>query len=76
MAALLSVRHHHIAWTLGYSGQIQVIGVLLSIMNICLTTLASRIFLLLEVRFGRSTLTNLEGLLRNQAFRDLSLIHI
>lgn len=65
--AILVVANRYIAWRLSYSAQIQVLGVLLSIMNLCLTTLASRIFLLLEVRFGRSSLSNFEGILRNQA---------
>lgn len=65
--AIVVVANHHVAWWLSYSAQIQVLGVLLSIMNLCLTTLASRIFLLLEVRFGRSSLSNFEGILRNQA---------
>jgi len=64
--AILVVANRYIAWRLSYSAQIQVLGVLLSIMSLCLTTLASRIFLLLEVRFGRSSLSNFEGILRNQ----------
>ena len=41
-------------------------GFPLSIMQLCLVSVAPAVFLLLEARFGRSTLQNYEGLLRNR----------
>lgn len=43
-----------LAWRLGFSGQIVIVGLLLSIMNICLQTVLPFLFLLVEARFGRS----------------------
>ncbi|KAF2633135.1 hypothetical protein BU25DRAFT_89324 [Macroventuria anomochaeta] len=52
-----------LAWRLRFSGQIVVLGFLLSIMNICLQTITTFTFLLLEARFGNSRLQNFEAIL-------------
>jgi hypothetical protein len=52
-----------LAWRLGFSGQIVVIGFLLGIMNICMRTVLPFAFLLMEARFGRSRLQNYEAIL-------------
>ncbi|MCJ1368646.1 hypothetical protein MMC16_007791 [Acarospora aff. strigata] len=53
------------SWQLGFEGQIIVIGFLLSIMNLCMMTVAPNLFLLLEARWGNSRLQNYESILRN-----------
>ena len=55
-----------LAWYLGFNGQIVVIGLLLSIMNFCSSTVLSYTFLLLEARFGPSSLQNYEALLTSR----------
>ena len=56
----------HLAWYLGYTSQIIVIGFLLSIMNLCLNRAIPALFFMTEARFGASTLQNYEAILRNQ----------
>lgn len=54
-----------LSWRLGFEGQIIVIGFLLSIMNLCMMRVAPTLFLVLEARWGKSSLQNYESLLRN-----------
>nr|POE61020.1 hypothetical protein CFP56_64729 [Quercus suber] len=55
-----------LAWLLEYNGQIIVIGFLLGVMNLCTTTVVPHVLLLIEARFGISSLQNYEGLLTNR----------
>lgn len=55
-----------LAWPLEYNGQIIVVGILLGVMNLCTGTVVPHALLLLEARFGKSTLQNYEGLLTNR----------
>lgn len=55
--------HLSIAWHLGFSGQIVVVGFLLGIMNLCTLTILPYAFLLIEARFGPSRLQNFEAIL-------------
>jgi hypothetical protein len=67
--AIVVVANESISWRLGVgTNQLIVIGFLLSIMNLCLASVASPLFLLIEARFGRSTIQNYDGILRNQVF--------
>jgi len=52
-----------IAWRLQFSGQIVVIGFLLSIMNLCTQTILPYSFLLCEARFGPSRLQNFDAII-------------
>ena len=68
--AMLAVANNDISWRLGIKTyQLIVVGFLLSIMNPCLGTVAPTLFLLLEARYGASTLQNFDGLLRQQLLR-------
>lgn len=65
--AIAAVANERWSWSLGKDNrQLIVLGFLLGIMNLCLASVAPTAFLLLEARFGPSTLQNYEGLLRNQ----------
>lgn len=65
--AIAAVANERFSWKLGKENrQLIVLGFLLGIMNLCLKTVTPTAFLLLEARFGPSTLQNYEGLLRNQ----------
>lgn len=65
--AIAAVANEQWSWRLGKGNrQLIVLGFLLGIMNLCLTSVTPTAFLLLEARFGPSTLQNYEGLLRNQ----------
>lgn len=69
IAAVLVVSNETLSWKLGASGanhQLIVIGVLLSIMSLCLGSVAPTLFLVLEARFGASFLQNYDGIIRNQ----------
>jgi hypothetical protein len=58
-----------LSWRLGIgNSQLIVLGFLLSIMNLCLGSVAPTLFLLVEARFGQSLLQNYDGLIRNQIF--------
>lgn len=73
---LITVVSGRVAWHLGTGNlQLIVLGFLLSIMNLCLGSIAQVFFVLREARFGYSTLQNYEGLLRNSPLgSQLSLI--
>ncbi|KAM0802951.1 hypothetical protein BDR22DRAFT_74889 [Usnea florida] len=65
--AIVTVANESISWRLGVGNrQLIVVGFLLSIMNLCLGSLAPTLFLLLEAKFGPSTIQNYDGILRNQ----------
>ena len=65
--AIVTVANESISWRLSVGNrQLIVVGFLLSIMNLCLGSLAPTLFLLLEAKFGPSTIQNYEGILRNQ----------
>ncbi|MCJ1376513.1 hypothetical protein MMC20_007756 [Loxospora ochrophaea] len=65
--AIVTVANESISWRLGVGNrQLIVVGFLLSIMNLCLGSLTPTLFLLLEAKFGPSTIQNYDGILRNQ----------
>ena len=65
--AIVTVANESISWRLGVgTRQLIVLGFLLSIMNLCLGSLAPTSFLLLEAKFGPSTIQNYDGILRNR----------
>lgn len=66
VAYITIVPHLPLAWRLGFNGQIILIGLLLSIMNVCSSTVLPYTFLLLEARFGPSSLQNYEALLTSR----------
>ncbi|ORY61619.1 uncharacterized protein BCR38DRAFT_411478 [Pseudomassariella vexata] len=72
--AILVVADDRIAWHLGQgdddNNQLIVVGFLLSIMNLCTESVAPTLFLLMEARFGPSTLQNYQGLLRNEIIAE------
>ena len=57
-------------WRLALTRQFQVIGFLLSAMNICFLSIAPKVFILLEARFGPSYLQNYDAILRNSFVKD------
>ncbi|KAK4497354.1 hypothetical protein PRZ48_011805 [Zasmidium cellare] len=67
-AAIAVVVNEYAAWHLGVTYQLVLVGLLLSVMNLCLKYVAPTVFLQWEARFGASTLQNYEALLRNRAF--------
>lgn len=65
--AIISVGNETVSWRLGVANnQLIVVGFLLSIMNLCLGSVTSTFCLLIEARFGCSTLQNYDGILRNK----------
>ena len=67
--AFVAVSNEKVSWRLGVqNNQLIVIGFLLSIMNLCLASISPTLFLLLEARFGSSTLQNYDAILRNKPF--------
>ena len=59
-----------IPWRLGLKRQLQITGLMLSIMNQCLRVIAPKAFLLTEARFGKSYLQNYDAILRNSVFQS------
>ncbi|KAK5056751.1 hypothetical protein LTR84_012283 [Exophiala bonariae] len=55
---------------LGFTNQIIAIGFILGVMNQCLQRILPFLFLLVEARYGQSTLQNFEGILRWSPFTD------
>ena len=53
------------SWQLGFQRQIIIIGFLLSIMNLCMKRIMPTTLLLLEARWGRSTLQNYQAIMTN-----------
>ncbi|KAL8941150.1 MAG: hypothetical protein Q9216_002415 [Gyalolechia sp. 2 TL-2023] len=74
--AITAVANESISWRLGRNNyQLIVLGFLLSIMNLSLSSVAPLLFLVLEARFGSSTLQNYSGILLNRIFSPrLSLV--
>ena len=67
--AIASVANESLSWCLGVQNyQLTVLGFLLSLMNLCLANVVPTLLLLLEARFGPSTIQNYDGLLRNKIF--------
>lgn len=65
--AVLSVANESVSWHLGVGNdQLIVVGFLMSIMSLCLNTVAPNLFLLLEAKFGSSTVQNYDGIIRNK----------
>lgn len=65
--SVLVVSNSYISWYLGVSNrQLIVIGFLLSIMSLCLASVTPTLFILLEARFGTSTIQNYDAILRNK----------
>lgn len=72
----MCVANEDISWHLGVGNrQLIVLGFLLGIMNLCLSTVSPFFMLLLEARFGRSTLQNYSGLLQMQMFAPQLTFH-
>ncbi|KAL8710647.1 MAG: hypothetical protein Q9220_004871 [cf. Caloplaca sp. 1 TL-2023] len=70
-SAILAVASETVSWYLGQNNhQLIVLGFLLGIMNLCLGSFTPTFFLLIEAKYGSSTLQNYNGLLRNQIFSD------
>ena len=74
--SITAVANESISWRLGVRNyQLIVVGFLISIMNLCLGSVAPTLSLTLEARFGPSTLQNYDSLLCNQFLRSrLSLL--
>lgn len=69
--AITAVANETVSWYLGRKNhQLIVVGFLLSIMNLCLGSIAPTFFLILEARFGPSTLQNYDAILRQQLLRS------
>ncbi|KAE9573260.1 hypothetical protein CGMCC3_g10545 [Colletotrichum fructicola] len=65
--SILVVADENISWHLGVGNyQLIVIGFLLSIMSLCLSSVSPMLFVLLEARFGDSILQNYDAILRNK----------
>ena len=65
--AVTAVANVKVSWLLGQKNyQLIVVGFLLSIMNLCLDSIAPSLFLQLEARYGPSTLQNYDGILCNR----------
>ena len=56
------------AWRLGYNNQLIVLGFMLAIMNLCNRRIATRLFVIIEARWGDSTLQNFDAILRQSVF--------
>lgn len=64
--SIIVVANESISWRLGtQNDQLIIVGFLISIMNMCLTSVAPTLFILLENRFGSSTIQNYDAILRN-----------
>ncbi|KAI1461607.1 hypothetical protein F4805DRAFT_476163 [Annulohypoxylon moriforme] len=57
-------------WALGYKYQLVIVGLLLSLENLCLQRVLRMTFLILEARWGRSALQNYDAILRNTVLGD------
>lgn len=54
-----------IPWRLGLKRQLQVVGLMLSVMDMCRRVPAPKVFLMAEARFGKSYLQNYDAILTN-----------
>ena len=66
--ALITVRVTAVAIALGQTYQLVVLGFLLGIMALCSQRQCLAFFLVLQARYGDSTLQNFEAILRSDAF--------
>ncbi|KAI0890582.1 uncharacterized protein GGS22DRAFT_15564 [Annulohypoxylon maeteangense] len=57
-------------WALGFKYQLIIIGLLLSVENLCLQRVLRMTFLIIEARWGRSNLQNYDAILRNTVLGD------
>ena len=64
VAALTAVFSNEVSWRLGLTYQLVVSGFLLSVMNLCLQAVLSDLLILIEARYGPSTLQNYNALLK------------
>lgn len=65
--SVMAVADEAVSWRLGVANnQLIVVGFLLSIINLCLASVTSTFFLLIEAKFGSSILQNYDGILRNK----------
>ena len=55
-----------ISYRFGLKRQLQVVGLLLSMMNLCLQSVTPKILVRIEARFGPSTLQNYDAILRQK----------
>ncbi|KAK1701345.1 hypothetical protein BDP55DRAFT_18036 [Colletotrichum godetiae] len=64
---ILAVSHESISWRLGVgNNQLIVVGFLLSAMSLCLASVTPTLFILVEARYGESTIQNYDAILRNK----------
>jgi len=68
IAVAVLQRNRAVSWRLGFNGQIIVIGFLLSTVQFVTRKIASTAFLILESRWGSSSLQNYDAILRNGIF--------
>jgi hypothetical protein len=54
-----------LSWSLGFDQQIVVIGFLMSIMAMCMKSIAPNLFMILEAKWGDSRLQNYDAIARN-----------
>ena len=59
-----------IPWRLGLKRQLQVVGLLLSVMIQCFLVVMPKFFIIVEARFGQSRIQNFEAIQRNSVFKD------
>ncbi|KAG9555566.1 hypothetical protein KCU71_g11987, partial [Aureobasidium melanogenum] len=64
--AMATIAVDRVAWYLRYQYQIVVIGLLLSVMNICMMTVLPTTFLRCEALIGESAIQNFEAIIRNK----------
>jgi len=67
-ATFTTVFTPRVAVWLGQAAQLQVVGLLLTVMGMCAAREVRFVALLMEVRFGRSSLQDYDYLLRNELF--------
>lgn len=63
------------AWRLGYNNQLIVLGFMLAIMNLCNRRIATRFFVIIEARWGGSTLQNFDAILRQSVWVAQTSVH-
>jgi len=68
IAVAVLQRNRAVSWRLGFNDQIIVIGFLLSTVQFVTRKIASTAFLILESRWGSSSLQNYDAILRNGIF--------
>ncbi|THV89732.1 hypothetical protein D6D27_06289 [Aureobasidium pullulans] len=66
MLAVATVANDNIAWYLRFQYQIVVVGLLLSLMNICMMTVLPTTLLRCEALLGDSAIQNFEAIVRNR----------